>query len=148
MTPTPEDSQAVGHTAPNLSVITIDVNMEHDLAAGGTQNVTVLSPGYQNGAHQQNQHQADTLRTTGTNGREPEEGWKRDAVTLTEEDYIRKHYYDKAETSNSGIPMNMYLGLCTGHLLSASLLLAITEVQLQQKWYGMRCCDFTVKTQP
>ena len=37
---------------------------------------------------------------------------------MTEEDYIRKHYYDKAETSNSGIPMEMYLGLCTGRLLS------------------------------
>ena len=66
----------------------------------------------------------------GTNERELEEGWKRDAVTMTEEDYIRKHYYDKAETSNSGIPMEMYLGLCTGRLLSMSLLLAITEVQL------------------
>ena len=28
---------------------------------------------------------------------------------MTEEDYIRKHYYDKAETSNSGIPMDMYV---------------------------------------
>ena len=102
--------------------------MEHDPAAGGTHDMTVIPSGYQNGAHQQDQHQADTSQTTGTNRREPEEGWKRDAVTLTVEDYIRKHYYDKAETSNSGIPMNMYLGLCTGHLLSASLLLAITEV--------------------
>ena len=42
----------------------------------------------------------------------------------------------------------MYLGLCTGHLLSASLLLAITELQLQRKWHGMRCCDIPVKTQP
>ena len=44
--------------------------------------------------------------------------------------------------------MDMYLGLRTGHLLSISLLLAITEVQLQKKWDGMRCCDFTVTTQP
>ena len=41
----------------------------------------------------------------------------------------------------------MYLGLRTGHLLSISLLLAITEVQLQKKWNGMRCRDFTVTTQ-
>ena len=31
--------------------------------------------------------------------------------------------------------MEMYLGLCTGRLLSMSLLLAITEVQLQRKWH-------------
>ena len=67
---------------------------------------------------------------------------------MTEEDYIRNHYYDKAETSNSGIPMKMYLGLCTGRLLSISLGLTITEVQLQTKWSGMRCRDFTVTTQP
>ena len=88
------------------------------------------------------------MQMEGTNERELEEGWKQDAVTMTEEDYIRKHYYDKAETSNSGIPMEMYLGLCTGRLLSMSLLLAITEVQLQRKWHGMRCRDFTVMTQP
>ena len=44
--------------------------------------------------------------------------------------------------------MEMYLGLCTGRLLSISLLLAITEVQLPKKWNGMRCRDFTVTTQP
>ena len=88
------------------------------------------------------------LQMEGTNERDLEEGWKQDAVTMTEEDYIRKHYYDKAETSNSGIPMEMYLGLCTGRLLSMSLLLVITEVQLPKKWSGMRCRDFTVTTQP
>ena len=67
---------------------------------------------------------------------------------MTEEAYIRKHYYDKAETSNSGIPMEMYLGLCTGRLLSILLLLTITEVQLPKKWNGMHCRDFTVTTQP
>ena len=35
--------------------------------------------------------------------------------------------------------MDMYLGLCTGHLLSASLLLALPKVQLQRKlaWNAM-----------
>ena len=47
---------------------------------------------------------------------------------MTEEEYVRKHYYDKAESSNSGIPMEMYLGLCTGRLISMSLLLALTAV--------------------
>ena len=42
----------------------------------------------------------------------------------------------------------MYLGLCTGRLLSISLLLVITEVQLLKKWNGMSCRDFTVTTQP
>ena len=98
--------------------------MKGDPEAVGTQDATVIPSGfYQNGTHQQNRHKAATSPTTGTNRREPEEGWKQDAVTLTEEDYIRKHYYDKAETSNSGIPMDMYLGLCTGRLLSISLLL-------------------------
>ena len=92
-------------------------------------------------AHQQDRPTVITLQMEGTNERELEEGWKRDAVTLTEEDYIRKHYYDKAETSNSGIPMDMYLGLCTGRLLSMSLLLAITEVQLPKKWNGMQNAD-------
>ena len=77
MTPTPENSQAVGHTALNLSVITIDVDMEHDPAAGGTQEVTVISSDYQNGAHQQDHPQADTSQTTGIHRRELEEGWKR-----------------------------------------------------------------------
>ena len=67
---------------------------------------------------------------------------------MTEADYIRKYYHDKAETSHSGITMAMYLGLGTGRLLSMSLLLAITEVQLPKKWNGLRCRDFTVKTQP
>ena len=149
LTSTPEDSQAVRHTAPNLSVIIIDADMESDPATEGTQEVTVIPSDYRNGAHQQDHPQADTSQTTtGSHRRELEDGRQCDAITLTEEEYIRKHYYDKAETSNSGIPMNMYLGLCTGHLLIASLLLAITEVQLQRKWHGMRCCDISVKTQP
>ena len=49
---------------------------------------------------------------------------------MTEEDYILKYYYDKADTFYSGIPMDMYLGLRTGQLLSILLLLAMTEVQL------------------
>ena len=60
---------------------------------------------YSNGAHQQDRQTVITVQIEGTKEREGEEGWKRDAVTMTEEDYIRKHYYDKAETSNSGIPM-------------------------------------------
>ena len=123
--------------------------MESDPATEGTQEVTVIPSDYQKGVHQQDHPQADTSQTTtGSHRRELEDGWQRDATTLTEEEYIRKHYYDKAEQSNSGIPMNMYLGLRIGHLLSASLLLAITKVQLQRNWHGMRCCDILVKTQP
>ena len=105
LTPTPEGSQAVGHTASNLSVIIIDADMESDPAAGGTQEVTVIPSDSQNRAHQQDHPQADTSQTTtGSHRRELEDGWQRDAITLTEEEYIRKHYYDKAETSNSGSP--------------------------------------------
>ena len=122
--------------------------MEGDNEVAGTQDMTATTSGYQTGGHQQDRQTDANPQLTGTNGREHEEGWKRGAVTMTEEDYILKHYYDKAKTSNSGIPMDMYLGLRTGHLLSISLLLAITEVQLPKKWKGMRCRDFTVTTQP
>ena len=85
----PEGPQAVGHTAPNLSVITIDVDMEGDTEVVGTQDATVTTSGYQNGARQQDRQKATTSQLAGTNERELEEGWKRDAVTMTEEDYIR-----------------------------------------------------------
>ena len=51
LTPTPEGSQAEGHTAPNVSVITIDDDMDSDSAAVGTQDVTVIPSSYQHGAH-------------------------------------------------------------------------------------------------
>ena len=61
LTSTLEGSQAVGHTAPNLSVIIIDVDMESDPAPEGTQEVTVIPSDYQNGAHQQD-HPRQTPR--------------------------------------------------------------------------------------
>ena len=42
----------------------------------------------------------------------------------------------------------MYLGLRTGQVLSITLLLAVADIQLQRKWKGMRCRDFTATTQP
>ena len=45
-----------------------------------------------------------SLQTEGINERDREAAWKQDAVNLTEEDYVRKHYYDKAESSNSRSP--------------------------------------------
>ena len=148
VTLTPAGPQAVGQPAPNLSIITIDVNMGSDTDGASTPDKVGTTPGYPNGAHQQDRPTVITVQIEGTKKWEGEEGWKRDAVTMTEEDYILKHYYNKAETSNSGIPMEMYLGLCTGRLLSMSLLLAITEVQLPKKWHGLRCRDFMVMTQP
>jgi len=148
VTLTPAGPQVVGQPAPNLSIITIDVNMESDPDGASMPGAVGTPHGYPNGAHQQDRPTVITVQVEGTDERGGKEGWKRDAVTMTEEDYIRKHYYDKAETSNSGIPMEMYLGLCTGRLLSMSLLLAITEVQLPKKWHGMRCRDFMVTTHP
>jgi hypothetical protein len=46
-----------------------------------------------------------------------EEEWKQDAVTMTEADYIMKYYSDKANDSNSGITIDMYLGLRTDQVL-------------------------------
>ena len=66
---------------------------------------------------------------------------------MTEEDYILKHYA-KAAIPTSGITVDMYLGLRTGKVLSISLLLALADVQLRQKWKGMRCRNLTVVTQP
>ena len=42
----------------------------------------------------------------------------------------------------------MYLRLRTGHVFSVSPLLAMADAQLQKKWKGMHCRDFTVTTQP
>ena len=54
-----------------------------------------------------------------TNGHQPADGGyqregpqgvvEQDAVNLTEKNYVRKHYYDKAESSNSGLPMRCTL---------------------------------------
>ena len=55
VTLTPEGPQAVGLTAPNLSVFTIDVDMESDTEVVGTQDATVTTSGYQHGARQQYQ---------------------------------------------------------------------------------------------
>jgi hypothetical protein len=88
-----------------------------------------------------------TLRSTATIEINEEEEWQHGAITMTEEDYILKHYV-KAATPTSGITMDMCLGLRTGKVLSISLLLALADVQLQKKWKGMRCRDLTVMTQP
>ena len=53
VTLTPEGPQVVGRTAPNLSAITIDVDMESDTEVVGTQDATSTTTGYQNGARQQ-----------------------------------------------------------------------------------------------
>ena len=50
LTLTPEGTQAVGHSASNLSVITIDADMEDDTEATGTQATTATTSGYQRGA--------------------------------------------------------------------------------------------------
>ena len=46
VTLTPESPQAVGHTAPNLSVITIDVDIESDTEVVGTQDATGTTSGH------------------------------------------------------------------------------------------------------
>ena len=107
--------------------------MESDTDGVSTPEEVDTTSGYLNGAHQQDRPMVITLQMEGTKEQEIEEGWKRDALTMTEADYIRKYFHDKAETSHSGIPMEMYFGLGTGRLLSMSLLLAITEVQLPKK---------------
>ena len=126
----------------NLVDTETDTDAENRLEEVGT------GPGSPHGAQQLDGPMVINLVMEDSNQRDLEAAWQQDAVTLTEEEYIRKYYDDKAESSNSGIPMQMYLGLCTGRLISMSLLLALTEVQLQRPWHGMRCCDLTVKTQP
>ena len=106
--------------------------MESDTDGMSTPDEVGTTPGYPNGAHQQDRSTVITWQMEGTN-EQFEEGWKQDALTMTEADYIRKYYHDKAETSHSGIPMEMYFGLGTGRLLSMSLLLARTEVQVPKK---------------
>ena len=95
-------AQALGQQAPNLSIISTDDDM-----------VDVSAP----------QEKAANVTVE-------EEEWKQDAITMTEEDYIMKYYSDKADATNSGITMDMYLGLRTGQVLSISLLLAMADAQL------------------
>jgi hypothetical protein len=80
----------------------------------------------------------DELGITATTGLESSEVWQQDAVTMTEEAYVIKHYA-KAAAPMAGVTMDMHLGLCSRQVLSASLLLAVTDVHLQKKWKGMWC---------
>ena len=113
-------THVVGQHSPNLSIISIDEDT-----------VDVPAP-----------------QETAANVVVEEEEWKQDAITMTEAEYISKYYSDKADATNSGITMDTYLGLRTGQVLSISLLQAMADAQLQRKWKGMRCHDFTVITQP
>ena len=61
-------------TAPNLSVITIDADMEEDTEAAGNQVTTATISGYQTGAHHQERQTGATPQPSGTNGLEHEEG--------------------------------------------------------------------------
>ena len=71
-----------------------------------------------------------TLRSTATIEIDEEEEWQHDAITITQEDCILKHY---VKAATSGVTMDMYLGLRTGKVLSISLPTALADVQLQKK---------------
>jgi hypothetical protein len=73
VTPTPESPQSVGPPAPNLSIITTDVNMESDTGGVNTPEDIGTTPGYLNGAHQQDRPMVITLQMEGTNEQELEE---------------------------------------------------------------------------
>ena len=103
--PEPISAHATEQQAPNISIISIDED-------------TVDVP---------------TPQETAAKAFVEEEEWKQDAITMTEAEYIMKYYSDKAEDSNSGIPMDMYFGLCTDQVISISLLLAMADAQLQKK---------------
>jgi hypothetical protein len=130
-----EEWQTYAHefSAPQLSIIEIDQDMEDNKALPEPQELAEAPK--------------SALQPTATLEIEEEEEWQHDAITMTEENYILKHYA-KTATPTSGITMDMYLGLRTGKVLSISLLLALTDVQLRQKWKGMQCRDLTVQTQP
>jgi hypothetical protein len=106
----PMGAHVVGQQASNLSIISIDEDTADVPASQETVSNVIVE----------------------------EEKWKQDAITMTEVDYILKHYSKKADAANSGITIDMYLGLRTGQVLSISLLLAMADVQLQKKWKGMR----------
>jgi hypothetical protein len=74
----------------------------------------------------------DGLGITTTIGIESSDAWQQDAITMTEEAYIIKHYA-KAAVLTSGVTIDMYLGLCKEQVRSASLLLAATDAHLQKK---------------
>ena len=139
--------------APNLSIITLDSEVEANIPESSPEPISAQAteqqaPNISIISIDEDTVDVPTPQATAANVVVEEEEWKQNAITMTEADYIMKYYSDKADDSNSEITIGMYLGLRTDQVLSISLLLVMTATKLQKKWKGMRCRDFTVMTQP
>jgi hypothetical protein len=66
--------------------------------------------------------------------------WRQDASTLSETEYVEKHY---AKATMVWLPMERYLGLRTGQLLLMVPLEAVARAQLRPRWKGVQFLDFT-----
>ena len=124
--------------APTFIIIPLDHDMTLDAQGQLLQHTAQVTSNVDSDVRQQIGDTGDGLGITATIGIESSDAWQQDAVTMTEEAYIIKHYA-KAAVPTSGVTMDMYFSLRTGQVLSTSLLLAATDVHLQKKWKEMRC---------
>ena len=125
---TGQDNSTISFTtmAPNLSIITLDQDMEE--ARQDSRRSSLV-------------HHANP--TASVSRDEPQ--WQQDAYTLSEMDYVQK-YYEKAILT--WLPIERYQGLCTGQLLHIALLEAVARAQLRPTWKGMEFMDITTLIYP
>ena len=98
--------------APIYSIIILDYDKTQD-AQGSPSQPTAMYTGIPHTDElQQTGETGNKLRTTSVIGIEPTNEWQQDAFTMTEDAYILKHYA-KAAVPESGVTMDMYLGLRT-----------------------------------
>ena len=92
--------------------------MESDTDGVSTPDEVDTTPGYPNGAHQKDRLTVITLQMEGTNERELEEGWKRDAVTMTEETIYGSIITTKQKPPTRGSPWRCTLDSAQGASLA------------------------------
>ena len=125
---TGQDNSTISFTtmAPNLSIITLDQDMEE--ARQDSRRSSLVHHANPTASVSRDEHQ-----------------WQQDACTLSEMDYVQK-YYEKAILT--WLPIERYQGLCTGQLLHIALLEAVARAQLRPTWKGMEFLDITTLIYP
>jgi hypothetical protein len=113
--------------APTSIIIPLNYDTTLDAQGQLLQHTAQVTSNFDSDVRQQIGDTGDGLVITATIGVESFDAWQQDAVIMTEEAFIIKHYA-KAAAPTSGVTMDMYLGLCSGQVLSASLLLAVSRI--------------------
>ena len=103
--------------APIYSIIILDHDKSQDAQSSLPQPTATNTEIRHTDELQRTGETGNGLRPTSIIGIEATNEWQQDALTMTEEAYILKHYA-KAAVPESGVTMDMYLGLRTGQVLS------------------------------